>query len=41
MLIICHEDDAMCSGGFFTVEHLTYADDADSAALLIIQKASE
>ncbi|PVI02981.1 carbohydrate esterase family 5 protein [Periconia macrospinosa] len=38
-LIVCHEDDAVCSGGFITVDHLTYADDADSAARFVVQKA--
>jgi hypothetical protein len=40
MLIICHENDAVCSGGFITVDHLTYADDADTAARFVVQKAN-
>jgi cutinase len=37
-LIVCHEDDAVCSGGFITVDHLTYADDADTAAKFVVSK---
>ncbi|KAH7093019.1 cutinase [Paraphoma chrysanthemicola] len=38
-LIICHENDAVCQGGFITVDHLTYADDASTAAAFVLQKA--
>jgi len=38
ILIICHENDAVCSGGFITVDHLTYADDADTAAQFVVEK---
>ncbi|KAF2684258.1 carbohydrate esterase family 5 protein [Lentithecium fluviatile CBS 122367] len=38
-LTVCHENDAVCSGGFITVDHLTYAEDADTAAQFVIQKA--
>ncbi|KAK1703641.1 cutinase [Colletotrichum lupini] len=38
--IICHENDAVCSGGFITVDHLTYAEDADAAAQFVLQMAS-
>ncbi|KAF2036572.1 cutinase [Setomelanomma holmii] len=40
-LIICHENDAVCSGGFITVDHLTYAEDASTAAQFVVQKANE
>ncbi|KAJ0312188.1 hypothetical protein COL516b_001260 [Colletotrichum fioriniae] len=39
--IICHDNDAVCSGGFITVDHLTYAEDADAAAQFVLQMASE
>lgn len=39
-LIICHENDAVCSGGFITVDHLTYGDDADTAAKFVVEKTS-
>ncbi|KAL1597154.1 hypothetical protein SLS60_008736 [Paraconiothyrium brasiliense] len=38
-LIICHENDAVCKGGFITVDHLTYADNATTAAQFVVQKA--
>ncbi|KAL2881993.1 hypothetical protein SGCOL_002732 [Colletotrichum sp. CLE4] len=38
--IICHENDAVCSGGFITVDHLTYAEDADAAAQFVLQMAN-
>ncbi|KAF9880071.1 cutinase [Colletotrichum karsti] len=38
--IVCHEDDAVCSGGFITVDHLTYAEDADAAAQFVLQRAA-
>lgn len=38
--IICHDNDAVCSGGFITVDHLTYAEDADAAAQFVLQMAS-
>ncbi|KAL5392902.1 hypothetical protein DPSP01_000597 [Paraphaeosphaeria sporulosa] len=38
-LTICHENDAVCSGGFITVDHLTYADNADEAAQFVVGKA--
>ena len=38
--IICHDDDAVCKGGFITVDHLTYAEDAATAAEFVLQKAS-
>lgn len=38
-MIVCHKDDAVCSGGFITVDHLTYADDADAAARFVLEKA--
>ncbi|KAF2653706.1 carbohydrate esterase family 5 protein [Lophiostoma macrostomum CBS 122681] len=37
-LIVCHENDAVCKGGFITVDHLTYADDADAAAGFVVGK---
>ena len=39
-LIICHENDAVCSGGFITIDHLTYGEDATTAAQFVIQQAS-
>ncbi|KXH65711.1 cutinase [Colletotrichum salicis] len=38
--IICHDNDAVCSGGFITVDHLTYAEDADAAAQFVLQMAN-
>ncbi|KAK2729077.1 cutinase [Colletotrichum kahawae] len=37
--IICHDDDAVCNGGFITVDHLTYAENATTAAEYVLQKA--
>lgn len=39
-LIICHENDSVCDGGFITVDHLTYGADAATAAQFVIQKAN-
>ncbi|KAL0944833.1 cutinase [Colletotrichum truncatum] len=39
-LIICHENDAVCSGGFITIDHLTYAEDASGAAQFVMQRAN-
>ncbi|KAK6213745.1 cutinase [Colletotrichum tabaci] len=39
--IICHENDAVCSGGFITVDHLTYGEDASAAAQFVVQRASD
>jgi hypothetical protein len=39
-LIICHENDSVCAGGFITVDHLTYASDASTAAQFVVQKAN-
>ncbi|KAF2684637.1 carbohydrate esterase family 5 protein [Lentithecium fluviatile CBS 122367] len=39
ILVICHENDAVCSGGFITVDHLTYADNATTAAQFVVEKA--
>ncbi|CAO2656490.1 Nn.00g052930.m01.CDS01 [Neocucurbitaria sp. VM-36] len=38
-LIICHQNDAVCSGGFITIDHLTYGEDATTAAQFVIQQA--
>ncbi|OHW96995.1 cutinase [Colletotrichum incanum] len=38
--IICHENDAVCSGGFITIDHLTYGEDVSAAAQFVLQKAS-
>ncbi|KAI8270173.1 hypothetical protein K4K58_011574 [Colletotrichum sp. SAR11_239] len=38
--IICHDDDAVCKGGFITVDHLTYAENATTAAEFVLQKAN-
>ncbi|GJC99383.1 cutinase [Colletotrichum higginsianum] len=38
--ITCHENDAVCSGGFITVDHLTYGEDASVAARFVVQRAS-
>lgn len=37
--VFCHEDDAVCKGGFITVDHLTYAEDASAAAQFVLQRA--
>ncbi|KAJ4286510.1 hypothetical protein N0V90_013210 [Kalmusia sp. IMI 367209] len=39
-LTICHENDAVCSGGFITVDHLTYGEDAATAAQFVIEQAN-
>ncbi|KAH7356203.1 cutinase [Pyrenochaeta sp. MPI-SDFR-AT-0127] len=39
-LVICHENDSVCDGGFITVDHLTYGADASTAAQFVIQKAN-
>lgn len=39
-LTVCHENDAVCSGGFINVDHLTYGDDATTAAQFVVQKAN-
>ncbi|KAF6820410.1 cutinase [Colletotrichum musicola] len=38
--VFCHEDDAVCKGGFITVDHLTYAEDASAAAQFVLQRAN-
>ncbi|KAF1950723.1 cutinase-domain-containing protein [Byssothecium circinans] len=38
-LITCHENDAVCKGGFITIDHLTYAQDAPAVAKFVVQKA--
>ncbi|KAF3350607.1 Sugar transporter STL1 [Verticillium dahliae VDG2] len=38
-LILCHPNDAVCSGGFITVAHLTYGANATAAAAFVVQKA--
>ncbi|KAK1613519.1 cutinase [Colletotrichum phormii] len=38
--IICHDNDAVYGGGFITVDHLTYAEDADAAAQFVLQMAN-
>ncbi|KAF1966327.1 cutinase [Bimuria novae-zelandiae CBS 107.79] len=38
-LTICHPNDAVCSGGFITVDHLTYGEDANTAAQFVVQQA--
>lgn len=37
-LVICHENDSVCNGGFINIDHLTYGDDATAAAQFVIQK---
>ncbi|OAL46516.1 cutinase [Pyrenochaeta sp. DS3sAY3a] len=37
-LIICNPLDTVCKGGFINIAHLTYAEDADKAALFVVQK---
>ncbi|KAH6686400.1 cutinase [Plectosphaerella plurivora] len=39
-LIICQESDAVCSGGFINVAHLTYGANATVAAQFVVEKAS-
>ncbi|KAF6805587.1 cutinase [Colletotrichum sojae] len=39
-MVFCHEDDAVCNGGFITVDHLTYAEDASAAAQFVLQRAN-
>ncbi|KAF1828557.1 cutinase [Decorospora gaudefroyi] len=39
-MIICAPDDAVCSGGFINVAHLTYGDNADEAARFVMQQAA-
>ncbi|PNH43695.1 hypothetical protein VD0004_g3840 [Verticillium dahliae] len=38
-LILCQPNDAVCSGGFITVAHLTYGANATAAAAFVVQKA--
>lgn len=38
-LIVCHADDEVCKGGFINVAHLTYGDDASTAAQFVLQQA--
>lgn len=38
-MIICAPDDAVCSGGFINVAHLTYGDNATMAAQFAMQQA--
>ncbi|KAF2445977.1 carbohydrate esterase family 5 protein [Karstenula rhodostoma CBS 690.94] len=40
-LTICHANDAVCAGGFITIDHLTYADDANTAAQFVAGKAGD
>ncbi|KAM0283107.1 hypothetical protein ACHAQH_002711 [Verticillium albo-atrum] len=39
-LIICQANDAVCSGGFINVAHLTYGANANVAAEFVVQRAS-
>jgi len=39
-LTICHENDAVCAGGFITVDHLTYGEDDNTAAQFVTQRAN-
>lgn len=39
ILTVCHENDAMCSGGFVAVERLACIEDAGTAARFVIQEA--
>lgn len=38
-MIICAPDDAVCSGGFINVAHLTYGDNATMAAQFVMKQA--
>jgi cutinase len=35
-MIICAADDAVCSGGFINIAHLTYGDNATAAAQFVM-----
>ncbi|KAH7133369.1 cutinase [Dactylonectria estremocensis] len=39
-MIICQENDSVCSGGFINVAHLTYGANATVAAQFVVQRAS-
>jgi cutinase len=39
-LIVCQESDAVCSGGFINVAHLTYGANATVAARFVVEKAN-
>ncbi|ORY10986.1 hypothetical protein BCR34DRAFT_625041 [Clohesyomyces aquaticus] len=38
-LTVCHENDAVCSDEFITVDHLMHGEDANTAANFVIQKS--
>ncbi|KAH7119579.1 cutinase [Dendryphion nanum] len=39
-MVICQENDSVCSGGFINIEHLTYGANATTAAQFVLQKVN-
>lgn len=40
ILVVCHKGDDICQfGSYITLEHLTYAEDADTAADFVVSIA--